>query len=434
MSQHVFRPHPPNGPGQILGPPSTTKHKKMHQLRSSNHQLSNQRSIHPPQIHGNDNDANPAIRPPANQATISMARSMTTVTTVVPIKQSKSNIPINGTSNMNKTKNVNHEYRPIKIIGQGAFGVVYIARMTDGKSVAIKKVLQDPRYKNREYDILKMIDNKYCIRMINSFKSRGSSKKRTNNNNTNIYLNIVMNYMPQNLHDFNCSYREKKRYPPLMMAKLFTYQIFLGLSYLHSPEINITHRDLKPQNVLVDPNTGDLNICDFGSAKILLPKDSSVSYIASRYYRAPELMMNCTTYTNKIDIWATGCIFAEILTAGCPLFQGSTSMGQLYEILKIMGQPNDDDFNSFQYDLSEHEILKIRKIEQKTTLKSALPSHTPPEALELLIDIFQFNPNKRPTADQCLRHRCFDELFKEGVLLPNKKPIPQLERPDKTDH
>ena len=301
--------------------------------------------------------------------------------------------------------------------------------MTDGTFVAIKKVLQDPRYKNREYDILKIIDNKYCIRMLNSFKSHSGSKKRTNNNNKDIYLNIVMNYMPQNLHDLNISYREKKHYPPIIMAKLFTYQIFLGLQYLHSPEINITHRDMKPQNVLVDPNTGELNICDFGSAKILSPKESSVSYIASRFYRAPELMMNCQYYTNKIDIWAAGCIFAEILLAGSPLFQGSTSMGQLYEIIKIIGQPTDSDFASIQYELSDHDLLKIRKIEQKTTLKASLPSHTPPEAIELLTYIFQYNPQKRPTAEQCLRHRCFDELFKQGVMMPNKTPIPPLERP-----
>lgn len=440
MSQHVFRPHPPNGPGPYNGPTSTSKHKKLHQLRSTN-LISSPRQAQvaqPPQL-AQEQEAIPPIHHPTNQASISVSKSVTTVTTVVPAPMSCSNRAIlnkpskANAANPNKTKNVNQEYRPIKIIGQGAFGVVYVARMPDGKFVAIKKVLQDPRYKNREYDILKMIDNKYCIRMLHSFKSRGNSKKRTNNNSKDVYLNIVMNYMPQSLHDFNYSYREKKHYPPIIMAKLFTYQIFLGLCYLHSPEVNITHRDMKPQNVLVDPDTGDLNICDFGSAKILSPKESSVSYIASRYYRAPELMMNCSYYTNKIDIWAAGCIFAEILTAGCPLFQGGTSMGQLYEIIKVIGQPNDEDL-TFQYDLSDHELMKMRKIEQKTTLKNSLPSHTPPEAIELLTEIFQFNPDKRPSADECLRHRCFDELFKDGVTMPNKQPIPNLERPDKADN
>lgn len=439
MSQHVFRPHPPNVP--------STKHIKLAQLRStkSNPLSSTHQNHNVSQATDNYNDQEviAPIHQPTNQASISVAKNVTTVTTVVPgpmcnnrstlTKQSKANmhtvIP-SGTSTPNKTKNVNQEYRPIKIIGQGAFGVVYVARMPDGKFVAIKKVLQDPRYKNREYDILKMIDNKYCIRMVNSFKSRGNGKKRSNNSSSNskdVYLNIVMNYMPQNLHDFNISYRDKKHYPPIIMAKLFAYQIFLGLNYLHS-ELNVTHRDMKPQNVLVDPSTGELQICDFGSAKILLPKESSVSYIASRYYRAPELMMNCSYYTNKIDIWAAGCILAEILTAGSPLFQGNTSIGQLYEIIKIIGQPKDEDLESFQYDMSDEDLLKMRKVEHRTSLKNVLPSQTPSDLIELLNDIFQYNPQKRPSAAQCLRYKCFDELFRNGTMMPNKKPIPPLER------
>ena len=404
---------------------SPRKYKKLRRLRSSKRISSarhNKNPVKQTQVVQNRSCTIPPIHPPNYQPPILVARSATPITPIFN-SQSQSNLSICST-NQNKIIGDNQEYSQVNVIGKGAFGVVYSARMANGKHVAIKKVLQNPRFKNREAEILSIIDNKYCIKMIRSFKS-----SNYNNNIKDNYLNIVMNYMPYNLHDFIQSYRMQNMYPPIIMAKLFAYQIFLALSYLHSPEIDITHRDLKPRNVLVDPDTGELKICDFGSAKILSQKESSVSYIASRYYRAPELIMNCTNYTNKIDIWAAGCIFAEILTCGVPLFQGNTSLGQLFEIIKIIGQPTSRDLESFEYKLSDQEFLKIKKIEQKTTLEYAIPPHVPLDCIELLNEIFRYNPQKRPSANQCLRNKCFSELFKKGIKLPNNMPIPTIERP-----
>ncbi|OHT16693.1 CMGC family protein kinase [Tritrichomonas foetus] len=305
------------------------------------------------------------------------------------------------------------KYRPITIVGQGAFGVVYSARAPDNSIVAIKKVLIDPRYKNREYDILKKIDHRNCIKMQTSFKSHGKKNE--------IYLNIVMDYFPMSLHQFNMSHRKERKFPALIYVRLYGFQIFAGLNYLHS--MGITHRDMKPQNVLIDPESGELNICDFGSAKELKPGESSVSYIASRFYRAPELMYNCQSYTNSIDIWAAGCIIAEMLMAGSPLFQGSSSIGQLLEIIKMLGPPTDDDLNSFQ-----HDDVDYSNISQVTSLTKVLPQHTPPDILELLQQIFVYNPSARPTALQCMRHKCFNRLFSKNIMLPNKRPLPLLER------
>ena len=90
------------------------------------------------------------------------------------------------------------------------------------------------------------------------------------------------------------------------------------------------HRDIKPQNLLVDPSCHILKICDFGSSKKYKEDDASVAYITSRYYRAPELILACSDYTEKIDIWAIGCIFAEFLTLR-PVFPGKTEGSQLIE-------------------------------------------------------------------------------------------------------
>ncbi|OHS98255.1 CMGC family protein kinase [Tritrichomonas foetus] len=324
--------------------------------------------------------------------------------------------------NANKNNNIkNHlnntpqfEYKPLRAIGQGAFGVVYCARSNiDGSLVAIKKVLLDPRYKNRELETLQMVDNRYVIKLKNSFKTVG---KKPNE----YYLNLVMDYLPCSLHQFNMSYRRERKYPPILYIKLFAYQMFAGLKYLHS--IGITHRDLKPQNMLVDPESGELKICDLGSAKILKPTEQSVSYIASRYYRAPELIYDCVYYTPSIDIWAAGCCLAEMLMAGMPIFAGGSSIGQLHEIVKVIGLPSDDDLNSFQHN-TNHDLPDLTP----SFLESVLPRHTPPDLIDLLKSIFIYNPTKRPTAAECLKHPCFDELFMGDMEMPSKRPFPVLE-------
>ena len=126
-----------------------------------------------------------------------------------------------------------------------------------------------------------------------------------------------------------------------------------ALAYIHS--LNICHRDIKPQNLLVDPATGALKLCDFGSAKRLTRNEANVSYICSRYYRAPELIFGSTNYDTSIgasalhvrfidapliaDLWSAGCVFAELLLGGAPLFPGENDVDQLVEIIKVLGTP-----------------------------------------------------------------------------------------------
>ena len=108
---------------------------------------------------------------------------------------------------------------------------------------------------------------------------------------------------------------------------------------------NVMHRDIKPQNLLVDPTCHILKVCDFGSAKKVVtdPEDvkGSVPYICSRYYRAPELMFGSKTYGTAIDIWAAGCVIAEMLH-GDVLFKGEMAHSQLIEVIKKLGSPTEE--------------------------------------------------------------------------------------------
>lgn len=223
-----------------------------------------------------------------------------------------------------------------QIAGQGTFGTVQLGReKTTGEKVAIKRVLQDPRFRNRELQIMKDLAEMHhpnIVQLISYYYTSHPKVRR------DIYLNLVMDFVPHTLHAW-CRYcqRRPEKAPPIVV-KLFMFQLLRGIACLHLPNVNICHRDLKPHNVLIDPSTGLLKVCDFGSAKKLSATEVNVSYICSRYYRAPELILGNKTYTTAVDVWSVGCIFAEMIT-GEPLFRGANNDDQMRKIMELMDYP-----------------------------------------------------------------------------------------------
>lgn len=115
-----------------------------------------------------------------------------------------------------------------------------------------------------------------------------------------VYLNLVLEYVPETVYRASRHYAKLKQPMPMLQVKLYMYQLLRSLAYIHS--VGICHRDIKPQNLLLNPATGVLKLCDFGSAKILVAGEPNVSYICSRYYRAPELIFGATNYTTNIGM------------------------------------------------------------------------------------------------------------------------------------
>jgi glycogen synthase kinase 3 beta len=300
-----------------------------------------------------------------------------------------------------------HErFRSKSTIGVGTFGAVFLAidRET-GREVAIKKVCLDPHFKNRELAIVEMLHHPNCLRLVTSY---------TTTEGKFIFLHLVTDYLPQSLANFGA--RLHGMFLPYL--QIFGYQVFAGLCYLHAH--GVCHRDIKPSNVLIDDQNGRLQLCDFGSAKFLQPNEVSVSYIATRSYRAPELLLDCPSYTTAVDVWAAGCVLTEIVTAGRPLFQGSNNDELLGAIVRTIGMPRTGDFDGFPH--KKRFQVPPGKI---GSLEEAMPKGVGPEFLDLLSAIFVYAPSRRATAAQCMKHPFFADCVTGEVQIPSHAPLPE---------
>ena len=206
---------------------------------------------------------------------------------------------------------------------------------------------------------------------------------------------------------------------PLLLIKLYMYQLLRSLAYIHS--IGICHRDIKPQNLLLDPPSGVLKLIDFGSAKILIAGEPNVSYICSRYYRAPELIFGATNYTTNIDIWSTGCVMAELMQ-GQPLFPGESGIDQLVEIIKVLGTPSREQIKTMNPNYMEHKFPQIRP----HPFSKVFRPRTPPDAIDLISRLLEYTPSARLTAIEALCHPFFDELRTGEARMPNGRELPPL--------
>eukprot|EP00802_Teleaulax_amphioxeia_P009795 Tamp_09816.p1 GENE.Tamp_09816~~Tamp_09816.p1 ORF type:complete len:634 (+),score=94.30 Tamp_09816:190-1902(+) len=298
-----------------------------------------------------------------------------------------------------------------KVIGNGSFGVVFQATMADtGEIVAVKKVLQDKRFKNREFQIMKQLRHVNIVELKNCFYTNGEKPEE-------VYLNLLLEFVPETIYRIIRHYSRSSRLVPPVLAKLYMYQVARSLAYIH--EGGVCHRDIKPQNLLLDPNSHVVKLCDFGSAKMLVPGENNIAYICSRYYRAPELILGCTDYTTAIDTWSYGCVFAELLLCQ-PLFPGESNVDQLVEIIRIKGTPTKDEMLCMNCNLAEFNFPKI----PDHTWQNVFRSRATPDCLDLIANIITYNPTKRLTPMQCCAHPYYDELRDPSTVLPDGRPLP----------
>merc|ERR1719419_588063 len=212
--------------------------------------------------------------------------------------------------------------------------------------------------------------------------------------NNEIYLNIVMEYLPETVYQTIRSHSRASQTIPFPYIKCYAYQICRALAYVHS--LGICHRDIKPQNLLLDPETHAVKLCDFGSAKILERGQPNVAYICSRYYRAPELIFESAHYTSTIDIWSLGCVIAELFL-GTPLFQGGSGVDQLVEIIKVLGAPSRADILAMNPSYKQFNFPHVKATPWSTVFRSITykKQPVPDSAIDLISSLLVFHPENR---------------------------------------
>ncbi|KAH9267083.1 hypothetical protein BASA84_000808 [Batrachochytrium salamandrivorans] len=269
-------------------------------------------------------------------------------------------------------------YSNYKVIGNGSFGVVFQAKLIPfGEFAAIKR-------------------------------------------KDEVFLNLVLEYVPETVYRASRHFSKMKQSMPMLSVKLYMYQLFRSLAYIHS--LGICHRDIKPQNLLLDPTLGILKLCDFGSAKILISGEPNVSYICSRYYRAPELIFGSTNYDVSIDIWSSGCVMAELML-GQPLFPGDSGVDQLVEIIKVLGTPTREEIKSMNPNYTDYKFPQIKACPWTKVFRSRT---TTPESLELIAKLLEYTPTNRPIAIEAMVHPFFDEIKKPETKLLSGRDLPAL--------
>ncbi|KAL3776117.1 hypothetical protein ACHAWO_008718 [Cyclotella atomus] len=312
--------------------------------------------------------------------------------------------------------NTTISYSAERIIGNGSFGVVFQASVVEtGEIVAIKKVLQDKRFKNRELQIMRLLvkdGHSNIVALKHCFYSQGEKQDE-------LYLNLVLEYVPETVYSISRHHQKSKIPLPLLYVKLYLYQLSRALSHIHS--LGICHRDIKPQNLLVNPENQQLKLCDFGSAKALVRGEPNVSYICSRYYRAPELIFGSTDYSTAIDIWSQGCVGAELLL-GQPLFPGDSGVDQLVEIIKVLGTPTREEISAMNSNYTEFKFPQIKACQWRKVFRSK----TPEDAMDFIGSTLAYAPERRIKPLEGCAHPFFDELRDERTRLPNGNPLPPI--------
>jgi glycogen synthase kinase 3 beta len=311
------------------------------------------------------------------------------------------------------SKKLSFTYNVERVLGSGSFGIVYQLQVVEtGKSVAIKRVYQDKRHQSRELQIMKELRHPNGVEFKHVFYTSGDQPGET-------CLNLVMEYCSHTVYGVMKHYEKTKQALPQIFVQLYSYQICRGCAYIHA--LGICHRDIKPQNLLVDGKTHALKLCDFGSAKRLVKGESSVAYIGSRYYRAPELILGATDYTTAIDLWSAACVTAE-LVLGEPIFPGESNVDQLLGIVEVLGTPTRDELMAMGPKLAAMKWPQIKPYPWSKVFRPRTSSDT--ITIDYISKLLVYDPRTRPSGLQSCMHPLFDDIRDPAARISNSKALP----------
>lgn len=292
------------------------------------------------------------------------------------------------------------QYEKVEKIGEGTYGVVYKARdRLTNETIALKKIRLEqedegvPSTAIREISLLKEMQHGNIVRLQDVV-----------HNDKCLYL--VFEYLDLDLKKHMDSCPEFSKDPQLV--KMYLYQILRGIAYCHSHRV--LHRDLKPQNLLIDKRTNALKLADFGLARAFgIPVRTYTHEVVTLWYRAPEILLGSRHYSTPVDLWSVGCIFAEMVNQR-PLFPGDSEIDELFRIFRIMGTPNEDTWPGVTSLPDFKSSFPKWAAKDLTTIVPNLD----PAGIDLLTKMLVLNPSRRITARSALEH----EYFKDFGLVP----------------
>ncbi|XP_035280754.1 cyclin-dependent kinase-like 2 [Anguilla anguilla] len=285
------------------------------------------------------------------------------------------------------------KYENLGLVGEGSYGMVMKCRNKDnGRIVAVKKFLESEDDKTvkkialREIKMLKQLRHENLVNLLEVCK-----KKRR--------WYLVFEFVDRTVLD------DLEQYPNGLdcgRVRKYLFQILRAIKFCH--QHNIIHRDIKPENILVS-QCGVVKLCDFGFARTMAaPGEVYTDYVATRWYRAPELLVGDTKYGKAVDVWAIGCLFMEMLT-GDPLFPGDSDIDQLYLIMRCFGNLTPRHQELF-YKNPVFAGVSLPEVPEKEPLEKRFPKLSFAVS-DLTKKCLQIDPDKRPSCSDLLQHEFF---------------------------
>ena len=315
------------------------------------------------------------------------------------------------------------DYEIIERIGGGAFADVYKAKeKSSGELVAIKILKR--KYKKLE-DCLELGECKSLQKLLDVSISDQKGFNNIIKLNRFIFVkktgtfNLVFEYMKQDLLELMKS--KEPGHLEESEIKDIIYQTLLGLAYMH--KYGYFHRDMKPENLLI--NDKIVKIADFGLAREIRSIPPYTEYVSTRYYRAPECILKSSNYNSPIDIWAVGCIMAEMYLHPKPLFYGQNEKEVLNKICSILGTPTHD---TWAKGIQQANLIGIKLPNNSGTDLANIIPNASPKAIEVMKEMLQWDPNKRPTAISLLNHSFFANDESSSYNLDLSKFFENLEK------
>ena len=297
------------------------------------------------------------------------------------------------------------DYEMLTRLGGGSFADVYKAlEISTGEIVAIK-ILKKKYKKLEECQELRECRSLNILNKITSYEKGFENiinLKKIIFTKKTCTLNLIFEYMEQDLLEL------MKLNEPSHMSeekiKDIIYQSLQGLAFMH--KYGFFHRDIKPENILLSKDK--VKIADFGLAREIRTLPPYTEYVSTRYYRAPECILKSTNYNSPIDIWAIGCVMAEMYLHPQPLFYGANEKEVLYRICTILGTPNQETWNEGM------QLAHLKDIKFPNCFRSDLKDiikNASDDAIDLMERMIRWDPKKRETAENLLKHKFFESYM-----------------------